>query len=213
MTLVILSATSKYRVKTMNLRIVDMRRSFPLSDTFPKLQKKSNLDKFCKRYGWIYQLPRQHLPAATCEFIAKSATSRLFQEKVPSLPRIILRTCTRIRTCRQFSQRDWMVWAVTTADVMCGFNTPKWGFLSKLALWWFSSILESIYIYLWDRKTTTGPNGVVSHSFDVGNHRRSRWRGTCGRMHIFLDRTTGGHLCSSRSCQLPKDDWVKWVRC
>ena len=37
MTLVILSATSKYRVKTMNSRIVDMNRSFPLSKTFPKL--------------------------------------------------------------------------------------------------------------------------------------------------------------------------------
>ena len=149
MTLVMLSATSKYRVKIMNSRIVDMRRSFPLSDTFPKLQKKSNLDKLCKRYGWIYQLPRQHLPAATCEFIDKTATSPLFWEKVPSLPRIILRT--RIRICRQFSQRDWIVSAVTTADDICGFNTPKWGFLSKLALWWFSSILKSIYIYLWDR--------------------------------------------------------------
>jgi hypothetical protein len=37
MTLVMLSATSKYRVKTMNSRIVDMNRSFPLSKTFPKL--------------------------------------------------------------------------------------------------------------------------------------------------------------------------------
>jgi hypothetical protein len=42
--LLILSATSKYRVKIMNSRIVDMRRYFPLSETFPKLQKKSNLD-------------------------------------------------------------------------------------------------------------------------------------------------------------------------
>jgi hypothetical protein len=78
MTLVMLSATSKYRVKIMNSRIVDMRRSFPLSETFPKLQKKKKLDKFCKRYGWINQLPRQHLPAATCEFIDKTATSPLF---------------------------------------------------------------------------------------------------------------------------------------
>jgi hypothetical protein len=56
----------------MNSRIVDIRRSFLLSETFPKLQKKSNLDKICKRYGWINQLPRQYLPAAMCEFIAKT---------------------------------------------------------------------------------------------------------------------------------------------
>jgi hypothetical protein len=67
-----------YRVKIMNSRIVEMRKSFPLSETFPKLQKKSDLDKFCKRYGWINQLPRQDLPAATCEFVAKSANSRHF---------------------------------------------------------------------------------------------------------------------------------------
>jgi hypothetical protein len=95
-TLVILSATSKYRVKTMNSRIVDMRRSLPLSETLPKLWKKSNLDKFCKRYGWINQLPRQYLPAGLvwiyCYNLTKSATSRHFWEKVPSLLRIISRT-------------------------------------------------------------------------------------------------------------------------
>jgi hypothetical protein len=37
--LLILSANLKYRVKIMNARIVDIRRSFPRSETFPKLQK------------------------------------------------------------------------------------------------------------------------------------------------------------------------------
>ena len=212
MTLVMLSVTSKYRVKIMNSRIVDMRRSFPLSETFPKLQKKKKLDKFCKRYGWINQLPRQHLPAATCEFIDKTATSPLFWEKVPSLPRIILRT--RIRICRQFSQRDWIVSAVTTADDICGIPHKSCGFWVHLAQWWYHAILKrNLIVSSVSCGTTTGPNGPKNHKIDVGNHRRSRWRGTCGRMHIFLDRTTGGHLSSSRSCQLPKDDCAKWVRC
>jgi hypothetical protein len=52
----------------MNSRIVDIRRSFPLSETFPKLQTKK-IDKcFAKDTGGlpschvnIYQLPRVNL--------------------------------------------------------------------------------------------------------------------------------------------------------
>jgi hypothetical protein len=82
--------------KAMFSRIVDTKRSFPLSKTFSKLRTKKKLDKIRKRYGWIYQLPRQY---HMLNPLITSATSRHFWQKVPSLLRIILRT--RIRICRQ----------------------------------------------------------------------------------------------------------------
>ena len=61
-------------------------------DVSKTAKKKVIWISLIKRYGWIDQLPRQHLPAATCEFVDKTASSRHFWEKIPSLPRIISRT-------------------------------------------------------------------------------------------------------------------------
>ena len=68
----------------MNLRIVDMRRSFPLSETFPKLQKKVIWISFAKDTGGftschvnIYQLPR-------VSFLLKVPLLAFFEKRCPA---------------------------------------------------------------------------------------------------------------------------------
>jgi hypothetical protein len=103
--------------------------------------------------------------------------------------------------------------AVTTADDICGIPHKSCGFWVHLAQWCYHAILKrNLIVSSVSCGTTTGPNGQEYHTIDGGFHRRSRWRGTCGRMHIFLDRTTSGHLCSSHSGQVPIDDCAKRVR-